>query len=88
MIDMKYKVYCISAMMLCCVVSKAQEKDTVEVGDSVKKRKCQPCMEEREDTYHTWEGVERDGQEAQRRSHGQYTWHQRLQYVDGRRRDF
>ena len=32
MIDMKYKVYCISAMMLCCVVSKAQEKDTVEVG--------------------------------------------------------
>ena len=37
MIDMKYKVYCISAMMLCCVVSKAQEKDTVEVGDSVKK---------------------------------------------------
>lgn len=26
MIDMKYKVYCISAMMLCCVVSKAQEK--------------------------------------------------------------
>ena len=68
MIDMKYKVYCISAMMLCCVVSKAQEKDTVEVGDSVKKENVSRVMEEREDTYHTWEGgLSGTDKEAQRR---------------------
>ena len=32
--DMKYKVYCVSAMMLCCMASEAQEKDTVGVGDT------------------------------------------------------
>ena len=36
--DMKYKIYCISAMMLCCMASKAQE-DSVAVGDSTQQGK-------------------------------------------------
>ena len=58
--DMKYKVYCVSAMMLCCMASEAQEKDTVGVGDSVK-NESQLCTEKGKDTYHTGKSVERYG---------------------------
>ena len=76
--DMKYKIYCISAMMLCCMASKAQE-DSVAVGDSTQQGK----------TVRVQKHVKtRTIRGKVLRSHGQDAWHQRLQYVDGRRRDF